>query len=51
MSAEKTLMTHEELVQALSAACQRALKAGMSKDDVKAILDNLGELIENAEDE
>jgi hypothetical protein len=51
MSAEKTLMTYAELVQALSVACQKALRAGMSREVVKTVLDNLGELIDNAEDE
>jgi hypothetical protein len=36
MSAEKALMTHAELITALAAAASKALKAGVSKDDVHA---------------
>jgi hypothetical protein len=51
MSAEKALMTHSELITALAAAASKALKAGMSKDDVHAALVSVTELLENAEDE
>jgi hypothetical protein len=51
MSAEKALMTHAELVQALAVACQKALQAGMSKEDVKAAVDRVSELLDAADDE
>jgi hypothetical protein len=51
MSAEKAVTTHAELTAAVSAACQAALKAGMSSEDVCAVLTRIGELIEGAEEE
>ena len=46
MTTEKRLMTHSELVQAITAACLAALKAGLSSADVAATLDRVKELVE-----
>ena len=51
MSAEKTTMCYAELVQTIALAVQKALKAGMSKEDVQATLTTMAELIKNAEEE
>ena len=51
MSAERAIMSHAELVQTIAAACQKALKAGQTKDDVKAALERMAELLDSADDE
>ena len=42
----KTLMTHAELTQAITAACIKAMEAGMDKADVAAVLARIVELLE-----
>ena len=49
MSTEKRIMSHNELTAAVAAAALAALKAGMSKEDVAAVLTTIAGLVE-AED-
>jgi hypothetical protein len=51
MSAEQAIMTHAELVQTIASACQKALKAGLTRDNVKAVLERLTEVLDGADDE
>jgi hypothetical protein len=51
VSVEQALMNHAELTQAVAAACAKALKAGMRRDDVKAVLERLAEVLDGADDE
>lgn len=46
MTPEKRLMTHAELVQAITAACLAAFKAGLSASEIAAVLDHVKELVE-----
>jgi hypothetical protein len=42
----KVLMTHAELTQAITAACAKAMEAGLDKADVAAVLNRIVELLE-----
>ena len=46
MTVEARIMSHSELTAAIVAACTKALKAGMSQEDVAAVLARVQELIE-----
>lgn len=50
MTALETLMTNGRLTQAVTEACTAALKAGLSKEDVIAVLARIQELLENSDD-
>ena len=50
MTTEKRLMSHAELVQAITAACLAALGASLSETEVAAVLDHVKELVEAEEE-
>lgn len=51
MSATKAITTNLTLTSTVSEAEMAALKAGMSSEEVVAILNRIAELIENADSE
>jgi hypothetical protein len=50
MKAADILMTNNRLTNDVTAACLAALKAGMSREEVTAVLSRIVELIESADD-
>jgi hypothetical protein len=46
----EAITVNNRLVNDVSMACLAAIKAGMSKEDVVAVLTRIQELIENSED-
>lgn len=50
MSATKALTMNATLTQKVTDAALEAIKAGLTKDEVAAVLDRIKELLENAED-
>lgn len=50
MNATEALMANALLVKTLTDACLAAMKAGLSKEEVSAVLARLQELIDNADD-
>jgi hypothetical protein len=50
MKAKDLLMSHQELIDALTAACVAALKAGLTDGDVSCALARLQELVEQSDD-
>jgi hypothetical protein len=51
MTVMERLMSNAQLTQALTDACVKALKAGMSNEDVAAVLARVQEIIEAGDDE
>jgi hypothetical protein len=51
MTMMEKLMSNAQLTQAVTDACVKALKAGMSAEDVAAVLARVQELIEAGDDE
>jgi hypothetical protein len=51
MTVTEKLMSNAQLTQAVTDACVKALKAGMSPEDVVAVLVRVQELIEAGDDE
>lgn len=50
MSASKALTCHTDLTTAITTAALGALKAGMTKDEIAAILTSLAETLTNSDD-
>jgi hypothetical protein len=50
MSATKALTTNADLTQSITNAALLAMKAGMTREEVAAILTNLASTLENADD-
>lgn len=46
----EAITVHNRLTNDVTMACVAALKAGLSKDDVVAVLAKIQELLENSED-
>jgi hypothetical protein len=50
MSATKALMTNFKLTEDVTAAAVEAIKSGMDKAEIVAVLQRLAEMIENSDD-
>lgn len=51
MSATKALTTNADLTQSITNAALLAMKAGMTREEVAAVLQRIAETLDNADDE
>jgi hypothetical protein len=51
MTASEVLMAHAKLTERVTAATLEAIKGGLTRDEVAAVLARIQEIIENGDDE